>query len=58
MWGWLEPLLKVLIAWLERRAAMPDTIEDVKTPTDLRQRWADYLQRWVRDKDSRDRQQK
>jgi hypothetical protein len=54
MWGWLRPLLDALIAWLERRAERPRTLDDANTPHDLRSRWADYLRDKLRDKDGRD----
>lgn len=54
MWGWLEPLLKVLLAFLERRASSPNTLDDANTPPDLRDRWSAYLKRRMREQDNRD----
>jgi hypothetical protein len=53
MWGWLKPFLDALIAWLERLAAKPRTLDDVNTPETIRARWAAYLRDKLRDKDGR-----
>ena len=52
MWGWLKPLLEWLESLIRREAAKPDTLEDVKTPADIRRRWTDALRDKLRDKNS------
>jgi hypothetical protein len=54
-WGWLRAIIDSLLAWLERRASKPSTIEDAKTPPDLYRRWCDYIDEQLRDKDGGDR---
>lgn len=61
MWGWLKPLIEALLAFLERKASAPRTIEDANTPQTIRDRWAAYLRERLRpvpNKDSSDRQSK
>lgn len=50
MWGWLKPLLEVLLGFLEKKAKEPSTIQDANTPQTIRDRWADYLRDKLRDK--------
>lgn len=50
MWGWIEPVLKVLLAWLEGKAKEPSAMWDVETPLTIRERWAANLRNKLRDK--------
>lgn len=52
MWGWIKPLLEALLAFLEKKASAPKTIEDANTPQSIRDRWATSLRERLRDKDS------
>jgi len=58
MWGWLKPLLEALLAFLERKASAPRTIEDANTPQTIRDRWTASLRERLRDKNGSDRQSK
>jgi hypothetical protein len=50
LWGWLKPFLDWLEGFLRRQASQPRTIDDAKTPPDIRRRWADYIRDKLRDK--------
>jgi hypothetical protein len=49
-------LAGVLLAWLERRANKPNTIEHANTEPDLRDRWDAWVRERLQDtdKDNRD----
>jgi hypothetical protein len=51
MWDWLKPLLEALLAFLDKKASAPRTIEDANTPQSIRDRWAASLRERLRDKD-------
>jgi hypothetical protein len=51
MWGWLKPLIEALLAFLERKASAPKTMQDANTPKSIRERWAAALRERLRDKD-------
>jgi hypothetical protein len=55
MWGWVKPLLEVLLAFLEKRASAPKTLEDANTPSSIRDRWTAYLRDKLRNKGGGDR---
>lgn len=39
MWGWIEPLLAAILSYLDKKAAEPKTLEDVKTPQNIRDKF-------------------
>ena len=48
MWDWLKPLLEALLAFLDKKASAPRTIEDANTPQTIRDRWAAALRERLR----------
>lgn len=54
MWGWIKPLLDSLLAWFERLASKPKTIEDANTPKATKDRWYKYITDKLRNKSGSD----
>jgi hypothetical protein len=47
-WGWLKPLLEVLLDWLEKRASKTSEMTDANTPKTIRARWSAHLRERLR----------
>jgi hypothetical protein len=50
MWGWLKPLLEALLAFFDKKASAPSTIQDENTPKPIFDRWSNYIKQRLRDK--------
>jgi len=50
MWGWLKPLFEALLAFFDKKASAPSTIENENTPAPVFGRWTSYLRQQLRNK--------